>query len=574
MLTVLSGQMSTLGRLLLGDPVSISWLLRLTYLAPVVYSYPLLSMPDWLNYSSDYPSGLSGLVEALDLNASPFLLPILAPMGMDPSQHAAVWRVSLDYKPQTVALSIYDTMVPLIEASSLYQVHQAVGPSWYWEDGVLWIGKLANSAESALPLGSSFTLGDSISPDLRFPVYLCWRRLGGEVAYLVDRESLRGENGSVQSIYPKFGTFLGYQDDLALGVSEHVLEVPGKAHPWLVFQSSSGGDSLPACAPSILPLDKDGFVEVHIVKDNVVLDKVRGLEISRSGEGGLSGCSGMRGQLVGVFVGDNPPTFVQISHVPFYPGLGQVFPIQDGGRYKIPEGAAKLVLGVLHDGAYRNGEGSYSVRIFEYERDGLLYVSYVDPLRLSQQQVLLVDGKEVVASAWSADSNRYSQWVRWLGNPLHMHGWTGWDMIPFLQTVAAKYPVLPLGSRVHEWDGVSDLQLQYPTVEVLDIPQRVVWEGQVGSNQLPYWSDRYVVLNRLYSNLIQAGDFVKASIPLWSLRSSGLGYTLESTINLAGKGSSTYLVVERAYSIYQSSPSARRASIDQSTHFAWADELN
>jgi hypothetical protein len=492
------------------------------------------TLPDWLSVYRGQYSLLSALIESINLSLPDRATFELTPLSMDPKHYLSVWSCSLDRKPVSVSHPTYGFSI--LEAGSWYELMHSPLPRWFWSDGRLYVSRLAVSMEEVRVRANDFQLARPVRTSSRYPVYLLWTLARGDIAYLVPTSRMRWSQGRLSEIAPKFGYLLNARDDLQLGVSYGLFSVSAKANVWLTFQSSSGGDSVPECAPVQVNLTRRGFVSVIVHSDTVRLTSVRGEQIVHPSEGGLSSCSGPRGELVGVFVGTGSPSSVTPSGIPYAPAIGQVFVIRSGDRYIVPEGATRLMLGILHDGAYRFGFGSKTVTVHQYEPDGALSLVYTDPNNLVPEQSVLVDGRTVSLQAQSVDS-RFTLWMRLLGHPLSFRGWNGYDYLNYLRGVGCRVPVIPgIPVRWYTWDGQSVMNIadapSASTVEVLGVPSSVVWSGDLAGSRLPYYPEGRLFVDGRWDISPKAGSHVQMRLRFWSYSQSGRNITVTPGPNM------------------------------------------
>jgi len=493
------------------------------------------TLPDWLSVYRGRHSLLSALIESINLSLPDRATFELTPLSMDPKHYLSVWSCSLDRKPVSVAHPTYGFSI--LEAGSWYELMHSPLPKWFWSNGRLYVSRLAMSMEEVRVRANDFQLARPVRTNSRYPVYLLWTLARGDIAYLVPTGRMRWSQGRLSEIAPKFGYLLNARDDLQLGVSYRLFSVGAKANVWLTFQSSSGGDSVPECAPVQVNLTRRGFVSVIVHSDTVKLTSVRDEQIVHRSEGGLSSCSGRRGELVGVFVGPVSPSSVTPSDIPYAPAIGQVFVIRSGDRYVAPQGATRLMLGILHDGAYRFGFGSKTVTVHQYEPDGALSLVYTDPNNLVPQQSVLVDGRTVSLQAQSVDS-RFTLWMRLLGHPLSFRGWNGYDYLNYLRCVGCRVPVIPgIPVRWYTWDGRSVLNIvdvpSTSTVEVVGVPSSVLWSGDLAGSRLPYYPEGRLFVDGRWGISPKAGSHVQMRLRFWSYSQSGRNITVTPGPNMS-----------------------------------------
>ena len=493
------------------------------------------TLPDWLSVYRGRYSLLSALIESINLSLPDRATFELTPLSMDPKHYLSVWSCSLDRKPVSVSHPTYGFSI--LEAGSWYELMHSPLPKWFWSDGRLYVSRLAMSMEEVRVRANDFQIARPVRTNSRYPVYLLWTLARGDIAYLVPTGRMRWSQGRLSEIAPKFGYLLNARDDLQLGVSYRLFSVGAKANVWLTFQSSSGGDSVPECAPVRVNLTRRGFVSVIVHSDTVKLTSVRDEQIVHRSEGSLSSCSGRRGELVGVFVGTGSPSSVTPSNIPYAPAIGQVFVIRSGDRYIVPEGATRLMLGILHDGAYRFGFGSKTVTVHQYEPDGALSLVYTDPNNLVPQQSVLVDGRTVSLQAQSVDS-RFTLWMRLLGHPLSFRGWNGYDYLNYLRCVGCRVPVIPgIPVRWYTWDGRSVLNIvdvpSTSTVEVVGVPSSVLWSGDLAGSRLPYYPEGRLFVDGRWGISPKAGSHVQMRLRFWSYSQSGRNITITPGPNMS-----------------------------------------
>lgn len=548
------------------------------YVALLVRDTPGFSLPDWADVGRTSYALLSALVEGLHLSISPDLVSDLASATMSPVHHVSVWQASVSTEPQTVLYQSGPSgaSAPIRRVQSMYELVHSPVPVWYWQDGVLYVSRLAMAMESVVISGNEFQVARPVSVDGRFPVYLVWSRPRGDLFYLLDDHQLQFQSGKLVKVAPRFGYIIGFSA-LQLGAEFDVYTVSAKAHPWLTFQSSSGGDSLPTCAPAVITLSKRGFVSVQIHQDTVRLDRARGERIYRNAEGSLSPCAGLRGQLVGVFVGDSPPSSVPgaISSGNYGPAIGQVFPIEPGSRYIVPSGATRLVLGVLHDGSYSAGSGSFIVSVTEYDTDGSLSVVYTDPYALDAQKTLLVDGNSVTVRAANVATNLFYQWFRRLGGELLFAGWSGSDLVPYLHIVGLNAPVIPgIKPSVYRWDGVSPLSVSGYRADVLGVPDSVTVRFRMPGNVVPYPIDERMLVNGRWDLSASMGDEVHARLRLWRAQTVAPGQITISSYQGMRALSGGFTVVSLPYEVRSAGAGLTRAGAAQNAVFVWDDDVS
>ena len=497
-----------------------------------------VDLPDWMPVYRGVWSLLGALVESVRLSLGERAIYELTPLAMDPRHFLSVWECSLEEKPKTVAHPDY--WFRIAEAKSWYELMHSPLPRWYWEGGRLYVSRLAVGMEKVNLLSDRFQIASSVPAISTHPVYLLWTRVRGDIVYLVPPGRLRWALGRLSEIRPKFGYLLHAREDLQLGSDYGQYHVSAKANVWLTFQSSSGGDNLPDCAPVRVNLLRHGFVSVVVHHDDVRLTAMRGVRIVHPGEGSLSSCVGERGALVGVFVGTGAPSSVTPSNDPYAPAIGQVFVIESGARYMVPSGATRLMLGILHDGAYRFGLGRKVVTVHQYEPDGALTVIYSDANRLIRDQRLLVDGMSIRVEASSVE-NRYTMWMRMLGHPLSLRGWNGHDYVNYLRGAGFRVPVLPgMPLRWYRWEGQGDLVINNPSVvnpsirhlvDVTGVPMQAIWTGVTDSTRLPYYPTGDVEVDGKFGTP-SSGSSVRMRVPFWSYRQVGGVITVRPEPNL------------------------------------------
>ncbi|GIV21977.1 MAG: hypothetical protein KatS3mg023_3728 [Armatimonadota bacterium] len=569
--SIVTGYLNLKGELFGGDPDGVVAVAGGAYLLTLVSDDGSHGLPDWLRADRVEESTLGGLVESIRLHVSEMLVSELSAIGMSLKQHVAVWSAPMQEKPRKVSLvTLSGSRMLLREASSMHDLVHSPLPRWYWQDGQLMVAHVDGAMELVQPDGDLFRLARAVQIDRNRPVYLLWSRSRGDIAYLLSDEELNFENGRLASV-SRFG-YIIHARDLQFGADYGTYQVSAKANVWLTFQTSSGGDTVPECAPLQVTLNRRGFVSVQMHEDNAMFWAARGLQVNHPAEGSLSGCYGERGRLVGVFVGSSAPSTVP-SAAPtgnYTPEIGQVFIIEPDARYVVPSGATRLMIGFLNDTGYRFGTGGAVITVVQYEPDGLLSVVYTDSQLTAHEVNVVADEQPVTLRAVTLPSNRFAMWSRMLGNPLRMFGWNGHDILPGLMAVGVRKPVLPGIKPVwYEWDGINSITVSGMDVDVPGLPRWFTFRGRLESSRLPYYPSGRVLVDGVWGDAV-AGANVEMLVPLWSGQVSGNSITVIPSRNMMP--GARYLVAALPYRVQTIEPVVVRQG-NGNRLFQWSAEV-